>query len=137
MKKYYLTLLSVLLWTIVNAQTENVKIVFDVTSSDVGVHQSTLRHVKGMSKNYPNAQFEVVIYSGAIDMILKDKSSIADDIESFANNDNIKFVVCEMSMKRHEIGQKDLLAGVTSVPDGILEIFAKQQEGWGYIKEAN
>ena len=70
-------------------------------------------------------------------MVLKEKSSVADDLEALAANENITFVVCEGTMKRHEVDKTQLLTGVTSVPDGILEIITKQGEGWGYIKEAN
>ena len=137
MKTNFLILLFLLAVSVVLAQTEPVKIVFDVTSSDAKVHGSTLRHVKGMSSSYPDSQFEVVIYSGALDMVLKDKSSVAAEIESLENNKNVTFVVCEMTMKRHKTSKDALLAGVTTVPDGILEIIEKQKKGWGYIKEAN
>jgi intracellular sulfur oxidation DsrE/DsrF family protein len=119
------------------AQTTPIKIVFDVTSSDEKVHQSALRHVNLMSKSYPESQFEVVVYSGALNMLVKGKSSVTDQVEKFADNDNISFVVCAMSMKRHDITKAHLLSGVEPVPDGILEIYQKQSEGWGYIKEAN
>jgi intracellular sulfur oxidation DsrE/DsrF family protein len=38
-------------------------------------------------------------------------------------------------MKRHSISTSDIIEGVRSVPDGILEIVYKQLDGWGYIKE--
>jgi intracellular sulfur oxidation DsrE/DsrF family protein len=38
-------------------------------------------------------------------------------------------------MKQHNISTSDIIEGVRSVPDGILEIVSKQQKGWGYIKE--
>jgi intracellular sulfur oxidation DsrE/DsrF family protein len=39
-------------------------------------------------------------------------------------------------MKRHKVDVSQLIPGVTTVPDGILEIIKRQSEGWGYIKEA-
>ena len=117
------------------AQTKPVKIVFDVTSSNIKVHQSTIRHVKVMSDSYPDSKFEVVMYSGAMEMVLKDKSVVAEDLEMLAKKDNIDFVICEGTMKRHKIKDSQIIEGVRRVPDGILEIIKKQQEGWGYIKE--
>ncbi|MEJ2112429.1 MAG: DsrE family protein [Flavobacteriaceae bacterium] len=117
------------------AQEKPVKIVFDVTSDNTKVHQSTMRHVKAMSKAYPDSQFEVVMYSGAMDMVLKGKSSVEDDMKALAGNDNVSFVICQGTMKRHEVDESELIEGVTTVPDGILEIIEKQGEGWGYIKE--
>ncbi len=118
------------------AQEVPIKIVFDVTSSNEKVHQAAIRHAKAMSKAYPNSQFEVVVYSGAIDMVLKGKSSVQDDIESLADNDNVKIVVCQGTMKRYNVDMSQIIDGVGSVEDGILEIVERQQQGWGYIKEA-
>ncbi len=135
MKKYFLFILTLVLSLNLYAQENPVKIVFDVTSSNVNVHQAAVRHVKMMSQAYPDSEFEVVMYSGSIDMVLKDKSSVAEDMEELAKNDNITFVVCKGTMKRHKISEDQIIPGVKQVPDGILEIINKQQEGWGYIKE--
>lgn len=54
MKKYLILLplfaLSIPVW----AQTQPVKIIFDVTSKDQKAHQSTMRHVKMMSEAHIN-----------------------------------------------------------------------------------
>ena len=118
------------------AQEKPVKIIFDVTSSNTSVHGSTIRHVKGMSKAYTDSKFEVVIYSGSYEMVLKEKSTVASEIEELVKNPNVSFVICQATMKSHNIKADDLIPGVSSVPDGILEIIYKQAEGWGYIKEA-
>ena len=135
MKKYFNLFTALLFATMVFAQEKPVKIVFDVTSNDTAVHKSAMRHVKAMSEAYPNSKFEVVMYSGAMDMVLKGKSSVEEDMEALAKKDNVKFVICEGTMKRHKVDKSQIILGVESVPDGILEIIEKQQEGYGYIKE--
>ncbi|CAN5567332.1 hypothetical protein BH23BAC1_BH23BAC1_32860 [soil metagenome] len=119
------------------AQEKPVKIVFDLTSKDTLTHQATMRHVMGMSSAYPDSEFEVVVYGGAISMVLKDKSSVVDNVVSFKDNEKVTFKVCAGTMKRYNVDSSSLLTGVDIVPDGILEIVNKQSEGWGYIKEAN
>jgi len=135
MKKYIMLLLALCFAFNMSAQETPVKIVFDVTSDNVKVHESTMRHVKLMAKAYPESKFEVVMYSGSINMVVKNKSTVAVDMETLAKNANVSFVVCEGTMKRHKIDTSQLISGVTTVPDGILEIIIKQAEGWGYIKE--
>ncbi|GGK32033.1 hypothetical protein GCM10007962_27970 [Yeosuana aromativorans] len=135
MKYYFKLLIALLITTIAFAQEKPVKIVFDVTSSNTDVHKSAVRHVKAMSEAYPDSKFEVVMYSGAMDMVLKDKSVAAKEIEELTKKDNIDFVICEGTMKRHNVDASQIITGVKSVPDGIIEIIEKQQEGWGYIKE--
>jgi intracellular sulfur oxidation DsrE/DsrF family protein len=134
MKKYLVIPLALLI-SVGWAQTKPVKIVFDVTSKEESVHDKTLRHVQLMSEAYPDSQFEVVIYGGAINMALEGKSIVSEQIASFKQNDNVSFKVCEGTMKRYDLTKSQLLTGVETVPDGILEIVTRQSEGWGYIKE--
>jgi len=135
--KKFITLWVLLFAIIGHAQETPVKIVFDVTSADPATHKSTLRHVKMMSQSYPDSQFEVVGYSGSLDMFLADKSSVREEMEALINNKNVSFRVCAATMNRHKATEEDLVKGVQSVPDGIMEIVTKQQQGWGYIKEAH
>ncbi|MFC4872809.1 hypothetical protein [Negadavirga shengliensis] len=137
MKKYVaiapILLLAISTW----AQTDPVKVVFDVTSGDAATHAATLRHVKFMAETYADAEFEVVVYGGALPMVLQEHSSVAGDILEFEGHERVSFVVCEGTMKRYETEKSQLIPGVSTVPDGILEIVIKQGEGWGYIKEAH
>lgn len=137
MKKYIILLPILFLMVSAWGQSKPVKIVFDITSTDEAAHQTTMRHVKMMAAAYPDSEFEVVVYGGAMPMVLKDKSSVSDDIIQFEGNQQVTIKVCEGTMKRHNIDKSQLLSGVGTVPDGILEIVTKQGEGWGYIKEAH
>jgi len=119
------------------AQTNPVRIVFDITSKDTLAHQGALRHVTMMSKAYPQSTFEVVIYGSALPMVVKGKSTIEKDLTTFAGNKNVSFKVCAATMKRNNVDKGQLVTGVEVVPDAIMEIVTKQGEGWGYIKEGN
>jgi len=119
------------------AQTKPVKIVFDLTSKDTLTQQTALRHITMMAESYPQSTFELVIYGGALNMVVKGKSTMAKSIEKITVNPKVSIKVCEYAMKRYGVDQSQLLPGVGTVPDGILEIVTRQNEGWGYIKEAN
>ena len=135
MKRYLILLFTCFLSLNLTAQEKPVKIVFDVTSEDVKVHQKAVRHVKMMSEAYPESEFEIVVYSGALDMVLNEKSSVADDLKKLAEDEHVTVAVCAGTMAREKADKSALLPGVTIVPDGILEIAHKQGEGWSYIKE--
>ncbi len=119
------------------AQTKPVKIVFDLTSKDTLTQQTALRHINLMTEWYPQSSVELVLYGGAMNMVVKGKSTLTKSIEKIAGNPNVSIKVCEYTMKRYGVDKSQLLPGVGTVPDGILEIVTKQNEGWGYIKEAN
>ena len=131
-----LCMLCLSLSVIAIAQTPDYKVVFDLTSKDPNVHQSVIRWLNGISKSDSNAQMEVVFYGKSLDMIVKDRSSVAADVIRLAENKNIAFRVCAVAMKNQNISESQLLPGVKTVPDGIYEVIAKQREGWGYIKAA-
>jgi hypothetical protein len=137
MKTYFLSLLFEGLSFMAISQPRPVKILFDVTSKDTLTHQAVLRHVQGMSSSYPQSSFEVVIYGGAITMVLNDQSTVAKPIEAAKANKNVTFAVCAETMKRLNVDKSQLLPGVIIVPDAIMEIVTKQGDGWGYIKESH
>ena len=137
MNKYTLILFVTLVSSTLFGQQKPVKILFDVSSTDSLVHQSAIRHVELMTNSYKDSQFEVVIYSGALPMVINGKSSVAKQIQQLSANKNVSFKVCEVTMKRQNVDASKLVTGVSVVPDAIIEIVTKQGEGWGYIKEAH
>lgn len=120
-----------------NAQQEPIKLVFDVGTGDPEVQKTAARHLKGMSEAYPESEFEMVIYSGAYDLVTKKNSVARETLEEVAKRDNVTVVVCQQTLNHHKLAMDDLIPGITPVPDGIYELISKQQQGWGYIKEAN
>ncbi len=137
MKKLSISLMLAFIASAVFAQSEKMQAVFEVTSSEISVQESAIRHVKLMAEAYPDAEFEMVIYGGALPMMLKNKSSAEGDIEALAKAENVSLKVCAITLKRHEFTEQDLISGVQSVPNGIVEVIDKQKKGWGYIKEAH
>lgn len=137
MKNCFMLLSFVLMTAVVQAQSKPVKIVFDITSRDTLTHQTVMRHVIGMAKSYPDSQFEVVVYGGALPMLIADQSSVADNIRQLEGKSNVTFMVCNQTMQRYGVDKSQLLNNVTVVPDAIIQIVMRQGEGWGYIKESH
>ena len=137
MKTIIIFLMACLFCTLIFAQEQPVKIVFDITSSDINVQEAAVKHVKMMATAYPDSRFELVIYSGAYDMVVSNTSLVLEQMTALAPIKNVDLVVCQASLNRHKIIAADIISGVRAVSDGILEIIEKQSSGWGYIKEAN
>ncbi|HSJ67724.1 MAG TPA: DsrE family protein [Anditalea sp.] len=121
----------------VSSQTKPIKVVFDVTSSDESIHKMVMRHVTLMAEAYPESEFAVVVYGGALPMLVNGSSTVSQEILQFKNNEKISILACEGTMKRFEVKNDQLLSGVKSVRDGLYELAIKQSEGWAYIKESN
>lgn len=112
-------------------------IVFDITTSDTATHQRLIRWINGIVSSHPNAKVEVVFYGKALDMIVKDKSTVAGDIIKLGTEKKVIFAACQVAMKVFNISKDQLLNGVITVPDSLHELVSKQAEGYGYIKVTN
>ena len=118
------------------AQQPDYRVVFDLTSKDTNAHKTAIRQASAIKQANPDAKIEVVLYSQSLDMVVKGKSVVAEEVKKLAAQNNVAFKVCAFTLKRHNVDESQLLPGVTTVPDGIYEIITKQREGWGYIKVA-
>ena len=119
------------------AQQRPFNIVFDLTTNDTATHQRLIRWINGIVASYPDAKVEVVFYGRALDMIVKDKSTVTADIIKLGTEKKVTFAACEHAMQVFNINKNQLLNGVTTVPDALYELVTKQAEGYGYIKVAN
>ncbi|MGV3656877.1 MAG: DsrE family protein [Chitinophagaceae bacterium] len=136
MKLWSLLAVLCLLAPALAAQTTPYDVVFDLTSKDTAAHKTVIRWINGITATNPDARLEVVLYGQSVDMVIKDRSVVAEALQQIGTNKNVVFTVCAASLKRHNIDQSRLLPGIAVVPDGIYQIVKRQKEGWGYIKVA-
>jgi len=135
MKKYLLTLLATLTGTLfIFAQNKQHQIVFDFTKQDTASFSMIVRQARNIMNITGNAQLEVVCYGPGLDLLMKEKTNVAKEIEELQTRFNVKFVACEFTMKRRGIEKTQLLSQITTVPAAVVEISSRQQEGWSYIK---
>jgi uncharacterized protein len=127
-------LLSLLCFTTFLQAQKNYNVVFDLTSRDSNDHKSVIRWLNEITNAEPTANVEVVLYGKSLEMVTKNKSTVADDVQNLAMKNNVAFRVCQVAMKNNGIDKSMLIPGVQTVPDGIYEIITKQRQGWGYIK---
>ena len=86
MKNLFLLLSFFLLVTIsVNAQeadkSKEHKIVFQLQSSDTTVHKALMKQLNNILTNFPNTKIEVVCHGPGLNMLVTDKTIVADKIE--------------------------------------------------------
>ena len=121
-------------FAMVYAQSQPYRVVFDLTSKDSLDQKAVVRWIKEVTSLNPKAEMEVVMYGKGFELVMPERSTMLNDVKDAMKNPNVSFKVCEIAMKNNKIDKSQLLAGVQTVPDGIYEIFSKQQDHWGYIK---
>jgi uncharacterized protein len=113
-------------------QPKPYKVVFDLTSADQVDQRAVLRWIKEVSGVNPKTEMEVVMYARGLDLVVSGKSTMASEVAEAMSH--ARFSVCAIAMKNQQVDKSQLLPNVQIVPDGIGEIVARQQAGWGYIK---
>lgn len=129
-----ITSLVIFVTQIIQAQTTDYRVVFDLTSKDSLDHKAVMRWVNEISGSVADAKVEVVMYGQGVNMAVKGRSPVEEVITKLVGNKNVSFKVCAVAIKNQNIDKSQLIPGVEIVPDGIYEIITKQREGWGYIK---
>jgi len=119
------------------AQSEQQKIVYDLNSNDTAVHSTVLRQFNNVLKAAPGTELEVVCHGQAIYMLVKDKMYFEEKIKALKSMGKVNFKVCANSLKRMNVDQSLVSDLAEIVPVAILELAAKQKQGWSYIKAGN
>jgi|SRR5450432_2623009 len=135
MKKYpFIFILFLFNSIMIQAQNKDYKVVFDLSSKDSVNQISIIREIGLITGSSPDVKIEVVIYGQGLDLAIKDRTTLQSAVEKIISENKATFKVCAMTMKRNNIDKSQLVPGFEIVPDGIYELFSKQQQGWGYIK---
>ena len=135
MKKICLSIILVLSASLIFGQQKEHRIVFEFTKGDTASFSTMMRQLNNISNaTGGTAKLEVVCYGPGLDMLMKERTTVQQQIENFHNKFNVIFAACEASMARRGIVKSQLLTQAVTVPLATLEISSKQQEGWSYIK---
>jgi intracellular sulfur oxidation DsrE/DsrF family protein len=136
MKKILLFVaVNFMITSFVFSQQKAQKIVFDFTKNDTANFSTMIRHATNIMALTGNAQLEIVCHGPGLDMLMKEKSTVQKEIGELQSKYNIVFAACEATMKRRGVDKSQLVPNIITVPAALLEISAKQQEGWSYVKE--
>jgi intracellular sulfur oxidation DsrE/DsrF family protein len=135
MKKIILIASCIFLAGQLFAQSKQHKIVFDFTKADTASFATMVRHAKNIMTLTGNAKLEIVCHGPGLDLLVKEKTTVQEEIEELQGKYNVVFAACEATMKRRGIDKNQLLTQAITVPAAILEISSKEQDGWSYIKE--
>lgn len=135
MKKILLTLVPLLLLIFATvAQPKQLKIVFDFTKADTADFTMMVRQLNNVLLEAPYTKIEVVCSGGGLNMLVNDKSNVKTEIAALKKTFDVGFAACSNSMRRLKVDKSQLIPEANVVPVALLELAAKEQEGWSYIK---
>ena len=137
MKKIFLlTLLALGLFTTAQAQDKaprQHRIVMQLVSGDTLVHKGLMRQLRNMLEAAPTMQMEVVCHGPGMDLLMSDRSIVADKVKHFSER-GIVFLACENTITERKLDRTMILPEAGYVKAGIIHIVERQEDGWSYIK---
>jgi uncharacterized protein len=121
-----------------SAQAEQaVKVVVHLNTAQTTHARSSLKNVENILKaagaDGLKADLEVVCHGDGIRLVEKARTELAAEVAGL-NDQGVRFVACQNTMRERSIGAEDLLPGVGTVPSGAYEIVRRQQAGYAYFK---
>lgn len=118
------------------AQTQGARAraVFQVSDADPVKWNLALNNAKNVQDDLGTdaVELEIVVYGPGIGMLRIDSpvgSRVADALKA-----GVKVVACENTMKGQKLVRGDMLPAIGYVGAGVVELMAKQQQGWAYIR---
>jgi intracellular sulfur oxidation DsrE/DsrF family protein len=110
------------------------RVVIQVSDGDAAKWNLALNNARNIQTDLGagNVEIEIVAYGPGIGMLKLD-SPVANRIGE-AKDAGVNVMACENTMKAQKLARADMLAGISYVDAGVVEIIRKQQEGWAYLR---
>lgn len=109
------------------------KIIWEISSGDTAQQRILFKQINNVLTAAPDTKIEVVFHGFAIFAVLKDSCFFKEQILQ-AHKRGVVIAACNNSLKSRNISKDRVIPEAMIVPVSILEIAAKQREGWSYIK---
>jgi hypothetical protein len=135
MKKFILAIIIVASSLISFSQNEvKHKVVLQLSSNDTMVYKGLLNNLFHLKEGFGETlEIEVVMHGPGIELMQKSKSKYEAQISKWSQ-ENVKFIVCENTMKNKKVSKDDIFTTATFAPMGLGYIIERQEQGWSYIK---
>ena len=151
MKKTLLSLL--LLISFLQADEENLKVVYDLTTKDIAkielnILKGIVAHKIYFQKDFKELDVTVVIHGGAYRYFVKDPSTtiykndkeliknyaeLKKRLASLADTYDVEFLMCGVGMRHNKMQEKDIVPFVTVIPNSSIGLIERQNQGYAYI----
>ncbi|MBL1243756.1 MAG: DsrE family protein [Sulfurimonas sp.] len=151
MKKILLGLL--LLLSFLQADEENLKVVYDLTTKDIAkielnILKGIVAHKVYFQKDFKELDVTIVIHGGAYRYFVKDPSStiykndkeltknyneLQKRLASLAEIYDVEFLMCGVGMRHNKMQEKDIVPYVKVIANSSIGLIERQNEGYAYI----
>ena len=110
-------------------------VVFHVNVADEARWQEALTNVENVQKAFgaDHVDIEVVAHGAGIGLVESKNAALRDRITTIERTGPV-FAACGNTLRKKNLAESDLTAGVKIVDSGVAELIRRQEAGWTYIK---
>lgn len=110
------------------------RVVFQYVAADQASQKALVSNLRNLLNVWPDAEIEVVVHGPGISLLHTAGSVVTDQLTALLQTANLRVVVCENTLKGHQLTLSALMPGIGTVPVAIIELILKQEQGWAYLK---
>ncbi len=110
------------------------RVVFQYVAADQPSQKALISNLQNLLAIWPDAEIEVVVHGPGICLLQPAKSVVAGQLTALLQTANLRVVVCENTLRGHQLALSNLMPGIGTVPVAVIELILKQEQGWAYIK---
>src|SRR5215471_1364785 len=116
------------------AATPKNRVVMQVSDGDPAKWNLALNNARNIQADLgaANVEIEIVAYGPGLGMLKRD-SAVATRVDE-ALTSGVKVFACGNTMKAQKLTPPDMMASISYVEAGVVEIMQRQQQGWAYIR---
>ncbi|OGB00521.1 MAG: hypothetical protein A3E25_08220 [Burkholderiales bacterium RIFCSPHIGHO2_12_FULL_69_20] len=110
------------------------KVVFQVSDAEPAKWNLALNNARNVQADLGADQttIEIVVYGPGIGMLKMDSPAGSRVAEAMGKG--VEIVACENTMRAMKLGREDMLPQIGYVPAGVVEIMARQKQGYAYVR---
>jgi intracellular sulfur oxidation DsrE/DsrF family protein len=135
MRKFILAIVIVASSLISFSQNEvKHKVVLQLSSNDTMVYKGLFNNLFHLKEGYGETlNIEVIMHGPGIELMQISKSKYQSQVAKWTK-ENVKFIVCENTMKNKKVSKEDIFTTANFAAMGLGYIIERQEQGWSYIK---
>jgi intracellular sulfur oxidation DsrE/DsrF family protein len=110
------------------------KVVFQVSDNDPAKWNLALNNIRNIQQDLgrDNVEIELVAYGPGLNMLKMDSPAAARVNEALGSG--VGILACENTMTSSKTTKADMLPNIGYVKAGVVELVARQRQGWAYIR---
>lgn len=110
------------------------RVVLQVSDDNPKTWNQALNVVENLQETYGKQNVDVELVAFGFGLGILKLESVAGSRVQDALKSGARIVACEVTMRRQKLTKEDMLPNIGYVPGGVVEIIAKERQGWAVIR---